>query len=47
MGWLLINANVSPERVSDLAGHTHSTMTMSRYFKGYNLGELKSCIELL
>ena len=43
----LINAKVSPEIVSELAGHSHNTMTMNTYFKGYNLEELKSGIELL
>ena len=43
----LINAKVSPEIVSELAGHTHNTMTMKQYFKGYDICILKQIIEML
>jgi integrase len=32
----LINSDADPSVVSELMGHSHKTMTMSRYFKGYD-----------
>jgi integrase len=43
----LINLGVSPERVSELVGHAHRTMTMGTYFAGYSMDQLKADIELL
>jgi len=43
----LINLGVAPERVSELVGHSHKTMTMSTYFKGYDIRLLQTDVELL
>ena len=43
----LINLEVPPERVSELAGHSHSTITMRTYFNGYSIKQLKADVELL
>jgi hypothetical protein len=43
----LINKGVPPERVSELVGHAHKTMTMGTYFAGYSIVQLKVDIELL
>ncbi len=38
---------VPPERVSELVGHAHKTMTMGTYFAGYGMEQLKADIEFL
>ena len=43
----LIAKGVQPEIVSELMGHSHSTMTMNRYVKGYPVRVLKEAIERL
>jgi integrase len=43
----LIAKDVSPEIVSELMGHSHSTMTMNRYVKGYPIATLKEAIDKL
>jgi len=43
----LINLGVPPERVSELVGHAHKTMTMGTYFAGYSIDQLKVDVELL
>lgn len=43
----LIAKGVQPEIVSELMGHSHSTMTMNRYVKGYPIKVLKEAIESL
>lgn len=43
----LIHRGALPEVVSELMGHSHNTMTMGRYSKGYNVEQLKDTIELL
>ncbi len=43
----LINLGVPPERVSELVGHSHKTMTMGTYFAGYSMDQLKEDVELL
>lgn len=43
----LVAKGVQPEIVSELMGHAHSTMTMSRYVKGYPLIVLKEAIDKL
>lgn len=43
----LIAKGVQPEIVSELMGHSHSTMTMNRYVKGYPIRVLKEAIETL
>ena len=43
----LINAKVDPSVVSELAGHSHRTMTLSRYSKGYDVKILKEAIDKL
>ena len=43
----LINLGVPPERVSELVGHAHRTMTMGTYFAGYSIDQLKADVELL
>ena len=34
-------------RMSELLGHSHDTMTLSRYATGYTVHQLKNVIELL
>lgn len=43
----LIAKGVQPEIVSELMGHSHATMTMNRYVKGYPVRVLKEAIETL
>ena len=43
----LTNLGVPPERVSELVGHAHRTMTMGTYFAGYSMEQLKADVELL
>lgn len=43
----LIAKGVQPEIVSELMGHSHATMTMSRYVKGFPISTLKEAIERL
>ena len=43
----LTNKQVQPELISELMGHTHSTMTLSRYSKGYDTAILFSAINKL
>ncbi len=43
----LIKLGVPPERVSELVGHAHRTMTMGTYFTGYSMKQLKADVELL
>jgi integrase/predicted DNA binding CopG/RHH family protein len=43
----LINQNVRTEIISELMGHSHKTMTMNRYVKGYPIKVLKEAIETL
>ncbi|WP_421715646.1 tyrosine-type recombinase/integrase [Arcobacter arenosus] len=43
----LIANKVNPEVISELMGHSHSTMTMSRYVKGYPIKTLREAIECL
>ncbi|WP_345972796.1 tyrosine-type recombinase/integrase [Sulfurimonas diazotrophicus] len=43
----LISNGVQPEIVSELMGHAHNTMTLSRYVKGYPVETLKKAIETL
>ncbi len=43
----LINSGVEPTIVSELVGHSHTTMTMSNYFDGYSMEILSKAIELL
>lgn len=43
----LIAGGVAPEVVSELMGHAHSTMTMSRYVKSYPVDILSEAIEKL
>lgn len=43
----LISQGVTPEIVSELMGHAHSTMTMSRYVKGYPIKTLREAIGCL
>ncbi len=43
----LINSNVPPHIVSELAGHSNKGMTLSNYFGGTELAVLSSYIELL
>jgi integrase len=43
----LIEANVRPEVVSELLGHTHSTMTLSRYSKGFSIQTLSDAVQTL
>jgi integrase len=43
----LIAKGVMPEIVSELMGHSHNTMTLNRYVKGFPIGTLKSAIDTL
>lgn len=43
----LINSNVPPHIVSELAGHSNKGMTLSNYFGGTELAVLSSYVELL
>ena len=43
----LIEQNADANVVSELMGHSHKTMTLSRYAKGYSLDTLKNTIEKL
>lgn len=43
----LINSNVPPHIVSELAGHSNKSMTLSNYFGGTELAVLSSYVELL
>ncbi len=43
----LIANSVQPEIVSELMGHSHNSMTMNRYVKGYPLKVLKKAIATL
>jgi len=43
----LISKGTSPEIVSELMGHSHNTMTMNRYVKGYPIAVLKEAIDRL
>ena len=43
----LIANGVRPEIVSELMGHSHTTMTLNRYVKGFPIATLKSAIETL
>lgn len=43
----LIQREADSNIVSELLGHSHSSMTLSRYSKGYSVTQLKDVIELL
>lgn len=43
----LIKSGVSTDIVSELMGHSHKTMTMNRYVKGYPIKVLKDAIDSL
>jgi len=43
----LIQANANSNMVSELLGHTHHTMTLTRYAKGFSTKQLQDTIELL
>lgn len=43
----LIQREADSNIVSELLGHSHSSMTLSRYSKGYSAAQLKEVIELL
>lgn len=43
----LIQKGADPTIVSELMGHTHSTMTLSRYSIGFSVRQLRDVIELL
>ena len=43
----LIQKGADTSIVSELMGHTHSTMTLSRYSTGYSVRQLKEVVELL
>ena len=43
----LIARNVQAEVASELMGHSHQTMTLSRYAKGYPVKLLKQAIDPL
>ena len=43
----LINANVPPHIVAELAGHSNKGMTLSNYWNGSDISTLKKYIDLL
>ena len=43
----LIQLNANASIVSELMGHTHSTMTLSRYSTGFSVKQLREVVELL
>ncbi len=43
----LIHREADSNIVSELLGHSHTSMTLSRYSKGYTVAQLKAVIELL
>ncbi|MBN2816058.1 MAG: tyrosine-type recombinase/integrase [Campylobacterales bacterium] len=43
----LIHRGASSSIVSELMGHTHSSMTLSRYANGYSIKQLQEVVELL
>lgn len=42
---ILIQSGVSDALVSELMGHSHATMTLSRYTSGYTIPQLKEAVE--
>ena len=43
----LASSSVEPHIISELMGHTHKTMTLSRYVKGFPIQTLKDAIDTL
>ncbi|MEA2091183.1 MAG: tyrosine-type recombinase/integrase [Campylobacterota bacterium] len=43
----LLRRDADANIVSELMGHAHKTMTLSRYSKGYSINQLRAVIELL